>query len=391
MKITFVAPFGLGQKTTVWARTLPLTRILAEHGHQITLLIPPWDTPGDSGKRWLDADVEVIHVRNQGGMPAIVQRLLREIDAQQPEIVHIVKPRAHAGLVQWLLWQRRKLYAQGLARRPLPRLVLDIDDWEQAWAPINRYPWPLARFLAWQEEWGIRHADAITAASRWLEQRAKQMAPQTPVCYLPNGVDIPQNGVADALQPSGWKILYLTRYVEVKASWLAEFWQALQQRLPLIRLSLAGAPLQPGQDVEFRRRFETIAPQSTGQIDWLGSVDQAAIARLYAEAACAIFPSQNTVLQQAKCSVRLATTLLHGVPVIASAVGEQSNYGAAGAARLIAADASPAHFAAAVAEVIENPSLRQKMIVRARQHLTSRYQWRTLGARLESFYWDDRR
>ena len=34
-RIAFVAPFGLGQKTTVWARTLPLARYLAAQGHTV--------------------------------------------------------------------------------------------------------------------------------------------------------------------------------------------------------------------------------------------------------------------------------------------------------------------------------------------------------------------
>ncbi len=46
-------------------------------------------------------------------------------------------------------------------------------------------------FLDWQEEWGIRHADGITAASRWLVERAKAYAPETPILYLPNGVTLP--------------------------------------------------------------------------------------------------------------------------------------------------------------------------------------------------------
>jgi hypothetical protein len=62
---------------------------------------------------------------------------------------------------------------------------------------------------------------------------------------------------------------------------------------------------------------------------------------LYPHIGCAIFPAQPTVLQQAKCSVRLATTLLSGVPVVASAVGEQAAYGAEGAANLVPAGALP--------------------------------------------------
>ncbi len=122
MRIVFVAPFGLGQKTTVWARTLPLARHLAGRGCQVTLLIPPWDTPSDAGRVWDDGGVRLINVALGGGLPLITARLLREIDRLQPDIVHLVKPRAYAGIVGWLLWQRRRWARRG------PRLLLDVDD-----------------------------------------------------------------------------------------------------------------------------------------------------------------------------------------------------------------------------------------------------------------------
>ena len=85
--------------------------------------------------------------------------------APQADIIHIVKPHAHAGLVQWLLWQRqRRQTSPAGARHRRLGAGLGADQ------PLS---WPVARFLAWQEEWGIRHADGITAASRWLEARAQ--------------------------------------------------------------------------------------------------------------------------------------------------------------------------------------------------------------------------
>ncbi len=185
MRLVYVAPFGLRKKTTVWARTLPLARRMAARGAHVTILIPPWDSPEDANLRWMDEGVEVVNVAVSGGLPSILSRLLHEIAVRRPSIVHIVKPRAHAGLIQYLLWQRRN---GGLENTPV---LLDIDDWEQAWAKVNHYRKPLARALAWQEEWGIRHADGITAASHWLATRAADYTHSCPILYLPNGVEIP--------------------------------------------------------------------------------------------------------------------------------------------------------------------------------------------------------
>lgn len=443
LRITYVAPFGLGQKTTVWARTLPLAHQLVERGHQATILIPPWDTPADAGKRWVADGVQLIHTTLSGGLPGTMARLLSLIRQQQPHIVHIIKPRAHAGLAQWWLWQKRELgisdgepgqhrsrgsqYRIPNPQSPIPKICLDIDDWEQAWAAINRYSWPVARFLAWQEEWGIRHADAITAASQWLVQRAQAYRPQTPVLYLPNGIEEPgvnsrrtaalavessvvrnqssaypisdpNSDTGNSYAPpasrnshftfhiSEFTILFFTRFVEVEPQWLVNFWQALHQRYPTAQLLVAGDALQPGRAATFQQQMQAQAPGAAKQVNWLGYVERHQLEQLYHTVTCAIFPAQEIPLLQAKCSVKLATTLLHGVPVVASAVGEQAAYGAEGAALLVEPAATPTQFADAVIGVLQQPTQQRALIEQARQRLFERYRWAQLGGQLEAFY-----
>lgn len=379
-RVCFVAPFGLRQKTTIWARTLPLAQQLAARGWAATIVIPPWDSPQDSGRRWSEHGVELVNVALSGGTPSVLRRLLGEIDRIQPAIVHVVKPRAHAGLVQWWLWQRRKLELARLA------LLLDTDDWEQAWAPVNGYPPLLARFLAWQEEWGIRHADGITAASRWLVDRVQVATPRTPRLYLPNGVTPPAAGDV-RWQPAGQRdVLFFSRFVEVAPAWLALFSQALHELAPGARLLVAGTPVQPGLDDAFRRARVGLAPGSAAPVEWLGYVQRDDLAAIYARAGCAIFPADEVPLQQAKCSVRLATTLLAGMPVVAGAVGEQAAYGAEGAARLVPAGATPHAFAAAVAAVLAAPAEQAALSRHAHTRLLQRYDWALLGAQLDAFY-----
>ncbi len=388
--VTFVAPFGLGQKTTVWARTLPLARQLVRHGHRVSIVIPPWDTPADAGKHAWHDEVEIIQIPLGGGTAAQVTRMLRIITEQRPRIVHIVKPRAHAGLVQWWLWQQRRLFTR---RQDRPALLLDIDDWEQAWAPINQYGWLLSRFLAWQEEWGIRHSDGITAASCWLQARAQAYTPRTPVLYLPNGVDAltasapplrTERPTADRQHAP--QILFFSRFVEVEPEWLVAFWRAVTQQAPQARLLVAGSPVQADQDQRFQQAMAAAQFPAATQVEWLGFVTPAQQQTIYQAVDCAIFPAQPVPLQQAKCSVRLATTLLQGVPVVASAVGEQAQYGANGAARLVDEAASPAEFAQAVLDLLDQPDEQQRMIAQAHQRLTTAYAWSTLGDRLAEFY-----
>jgi glycosyltransferase involved in cell wall biosynthesis len=384
VRVAWIAPFGLRAKGTVRARTLPLARALAARGVESRVLVPPWDSPQDAGRAWEDGGVQVVNVALGGGVPATVARLIRGALDFQPDVVHIVKPRAHAGLAQWALRQARPAL-----RRPCA-LVLDVDDWEQAWAEVNHYATPVARFLVWQEEWGIRHADAVTAASRWLAERVQVYAPAAPVLYLPNGVDarlLEREPPPAPLEPPGPPtVLYFTRFVEVSPAWLVDFTRALYAQMPGVRLVVAGESLRPEGDYDFRAACAALDGTAAHPPVWLGGVAPESVPGLYAAATCAIYPAADVPLQQAKCSVRLATTLLHGVTVVASAVGEQAHYGAEGAARLVPPGASPTEFAAAVAGLLRDPDARAAMLIRARARLAAHYRWDDLAARLHGFY-----
>jgi glycosyltransferase involved in cell wall biosynthesis len=386
LRIMFVAPFGLRHKTTVWARTLPLARELNRQGHFSSILIPPWDSPQDSGILVIRDGVRLEHVELVGGLPAISMRLLQRVLTDTPDIVHIVKPRAYAGIVQWLLWKAR---SAGVLSA---RLLLDVDDWEKPWSRISQYPPHQARFLAWQEEWGIRHTDGITAASRWLDRRAQAITPSTPRLYLPNGVERVNErpGQSYALrQPP--RILLLSRFMEVNPTWLGEMWQALQQQVPDSVLIVAGRALHIGGELPYLRALaeKSSAGASKGSpvnVIWRGYVNPRDLSELYDSVDCVIFPSDDSPLHRAKCSVRMATALQHSVPVVASAVGEQAAYGDDGAACLVSADASPNVFAGAVVDVLRQRDQRESLGRSAAKRLNEHYLWRTLGESLAHFY-----
>lgn len=388
LRIVFVAPFGLKHKTTVWARTLPIAQSLMAAGHQATILVPPWDSPEDAGQVQTVGGVRIEQISLTGGLLGSVKRLLTRITELKPDIVHIEKPRAHAGLVQWWLWYQAFWQNHPTEEKPSFKIVLDVDDWEQSWNSVNRYPWHVGHFLTWQEEWGIRHAHGITTASRWLQDKVNHVAPQIPTLYLPNGV----TPLTEPLQPSHDttnqppQILFFTRLVEVSPEWLKAFWQSVLAENPTAQLIIAGTPVQPWLAKPFQN---ALAPLP--QITWTGYIPSPELPVLYAKATVAIFPALPVPLQQAKCSVRLATTLLHGVPVVASAVGEQSYYGAEGAATLVPADATPEQFAKTTTQLIRNPKHNASSRtdrVEATNRLVTRYAWSRLTAPLPAFYSD---
>ena len=330
--------------------------------------------------------VELVNVTLSGGIPLTVGRMLHTVDDLKPDIVHIVKPRAHAGLVQWRLWQKRRR----------PPLVLDMDDWEQAWSEINDYNPPVGTLSRLARRMGHssrrRHYGRQSVAGR----AGPAYAPATPILYLPNGVDVTKAPAAHAEAPAANPslradcpsptVLFFSRYVEVEPDWLAACWHTLHTAVPDARLVVAGNPLQPGRDERFMAAMTMRGPEAAKAVEWRGFVPPASLPDLYANSTVAIFPAAPTSLQEAKCSVRLATTLLNGVPVVASSVGEQRHYGANGAAKLVAADATPEEFAASVAALLADAASRRKMIDAAAAHLAANYRWQDLGMRLERFY-----
>jgi len=406
--VLFVAPFGLGQKTTVWARILPLAQQLNRFGVEVSLLIPPWDTPAQAGLAWYEEGVHLANVSLRGGPPMILARLLKRIRHKQPQILHIIKPVAYSGAIHTLMWWWRKL---GGMR---PKIVLDIDDWEQEWATLNGRSALVRRTIWAQESWGISHADGITAASQWLLAEAQRRAPNTPSCYIPNAITR-QKPDAQAIDPAttlpgetgppattsalhpmehpkqanGLNVLFFSRFMEVQADWLVDFCARLFGEIPNATLSVAGSGIASHLEERFKLDFSQLA-QAKGidmnRVRWLGHIRSDQITSLYESCACAIFPAQPTRLQQAKCSVRLATTLLHGVPIVASAVGEQTTYGTTGGVELIAVDAPPTHFALRVVDVLRQPSLYRERQQANRSQLLEAYNWESLGEKLYRFY-----
>ncbi|NJN84722.1 MAG: glycosyltransferase [Caldilineaceae bacterium] len=170
--------------------------------------------------------------------------------------------------------------------------------------------------------------------------------------------------------------------------WLSDCWRALVALVPDVRLVVAGEAVQPEVEKAFVQAVAQNGGADASAIEWRGYVSRHELDKLYRSASCAIFPAEETALMQAKCSAKIASALLFGLPVVASAVGEQTNYGAEGAARLVAAGASPGRFAAAVAEVVGDPTLQRELSHIARQRLLSAYNWGRLGTELSAFYWE---
>ena len=194
MRIAFVAPFGLRAKGTTRARVLPLARELARRGHTVAVFVPPYDSPEDSGRRWVDESVDVINIAlpglGQGGAAWhlwLGWRLFHAVRAWRPDVAHVFKPKGPSGLAGAMLWATRgredvRTTARSTRRSPCPRVpVSSVSSWTPtigkapAAGTMTRARATLRiqrRFFAWQERYGLSHADAWTVTSECLRRRA---------------------------------------------------------------------------------------------------------------------------------------------------------------------------------------------------------------------------
>ncbi|MCS6846654.1 MAG: glycosyltransferase, partial [Anaerolineae bacterium] len=194
MNIVHLAPFAFSPKATVSARILPMATALARRGHAVTVLIPPYDNPADSGKTWVRDGVRVENVKVESGKSGVgaylslARQLAKRAQQLQPDVVHVFKPVGVAALAMWLLnLQPATCNLQ---------LILDNDDWEGpgGWLDVNPYPLVQKLFMQWQERWALRAASRVTCASEVLVERTRQFRgthgrAAHDVLLLPNGPD----------------------------------------------------------------------------------------------------------------------------------------------------------------------------------------------------------
>ena len=110
MRIVMIGPFGLSPRGTMSVRALPLAQALAARGHEMTLVLPPWQNREDAGKVWDEAGVRVENVSLPTGVPgwfhwrltaALVRRATRST-----RMSSILKPKAYGGLAHFALRRR---------------------------------------------------------------------------------------------------------------------------------------------------------------------------------------------------------------------------------------------------------------------------------------------
>jgi glycosyltransferase involved in cell wall biosynthesis len=388
MKVAMVGPFGLSPHGTMSRRALPLGQALADRGHEVELVLPPWSCPEDSGRRWREGGVSVYNIHLPRGIPqlrhaAIVSRLVRRALEGRPDVVHCFKPKAYAGLTAAVVWCLVKLHLTDV------RVVVDSDDWEGpgGWNDVGRYTWLEKRLFAWQERWGMTHCHVLTVASRTLERRALEMGlPSEAVYYLPNGVttsDAGPNGADGARVRAQWKLadggvlLLFTRFFEYEAGRVIDVLRKVFSEEPSAQLLLVGEGLH-GEE----KRFLSLAEDAglSSHIRWAGWVDGGSLRDYFAAADVAICPLEDSLLNRARCPAKLVDLLAAGLAVVADDVGEVGGYVEHLRSGYLVSPGDDDDFAGGVLRLLREDGLRSRLGEEARRHVSERFDWSTMAA-----------
>jgi glycosyltransferase involved in cell wall biosynthesis len=430
MRLVFVAPFARSPKGTTRARVFPLARALAELGHQVTVLVPPYDNPQESGQRYRigRAAVEALTVGSvpeQSPMQAIVQPrlawdIVRRALSLGPDVVHVFKPKAVSGLTQLLVWYGRKLgvirggergahgylpssaaagqrdIAQRSRRGSGPVLVLDTDDWEGhgGWNEYEAYPWWQKELCDWQERWGLTHADAVTAASRTLEAQAwsHRVGPKR-VIYLPNGLapeDYPGWEAATGLTGrarfglGGEALLLLyTRFFEFDPERIVTVLQRVTRTRPKVKLLVVGAGKYGQEHVLLKRARERGMASNVVLAGWQSPES---LPDLLMAGDVALFPSDDNLANRAKCSAKLLEALWLRRPVVADRVGQLTEYVDHNTTGLLSHPEDPDSMADAALRLLADQTLAARLGQAGRERVLQEFNWPSLARQAERAY-----
>ena len=394
MRIVFVGPFAMQPKRTVAVRALPMAKALAARGHEMLVLLPPWDHPADAGKEWVEGAVPIRNVRLPVRLPilehvVLTWRLLRAALRFRPDVIHCFKPKSYAGLTAWAVWQLKRL---GCLRA---QLVVDADDWEGAggWNELGHYTWLQKRFFAWQERWGLTHCDAVTVASRALETIAWSLGiPPARVHHVPNGwspeeVAAPCPQAAELRQKLGIgdvpvALLY-TRFFEFSSARALAIMRGVLDKAPGTQWLIVGKGLFGEEEQLLAMARERGLAK---RIVYAGWVPPQQLPAYFALAQIAIYPFDDTLVNRCKCAVKLTDLLAAGVPVVADRVGQNREYIEDGASGLLVTPGDTGAFVSAVVRVLRDSELAAQLGAAAQERMRSEYAWRTLAENVERTY-----
>jgi len=281
------------------------------------------------------------------------------------------------------IWLFKKL------RLTKARLVMDSDDWEGkgGWSEVEGYTWAQRRLFAWQERWNLTHCDAVTVASRALETIVWSLGVRpSRVFYVPNGaMDDEQRAASVSLPapPRPPTVLLYTRFFEYDLKRVVDIFRRVLAEVPEARLLVVGKGL-------FGEEEELLAlAKEAGLADrvvYAGWAEPDELPAHFAATDVAIYPYDDTLINRAKCAVKLVELMAAGLPVVADDVGQNREYIQHGISGLLVPPGDGEAFARSVVELLRDEGLRRRLGQEARRRIFEEFAWDKLVANVERAY-----
>ncbi len=432
MNIVMIGPFGLKAKSTMRERALPMARALVKRGNQVTVIVPPWDSPEDAGKSWRDDGVQVINTALPKAKSPLYHLqltgwLVRLALQFEPAVIHLFKPKAYAGLAHVLLHALKRLKRHNI------KLVVDEDDWEIAWNEVNDYTVAQKHFFAWQEPWGLAYADAVTVASKHLRYLVeKYRVPPKAIYYVPNGVRsiysplkvlkahalwqeemlrvaagvenapggdfLPEKAFLDLdlrykefgnrirLQYDLFDrpvILLYTRFAEFELSTLMDVIYKVSRYMPVARWLIVGKGYF-GEEKELERMANERGVAD--KLIFTGWVSQQELPYYFDAANVALHLYEDNVINRTKCSVKLLDLMSAGVPVVATNVGQNAEYIVHRDTGALVSTGDTEAMAGTLVSVLNNEGTQYFLGRAAARHVSQAFKWDNLVRVVEKAY-----
>jgi glycosyltransferase involved in cell wall biosynthesis len=378
MKITFVGGFGFRPKGTIQGRAFPIAAELVGQGHDVTILVTPYDNLKESDKEWVEEGVRIKGLKvgsSSLSYPAVLLRLFHAVDQCKPDVVHIFKPKGFAAAA-----------ATYLRMKGMRNIVLDCDDLEGwgGWNDILSYPWVIKEYIDRQERWMMRSIPAVTVASRSLLDRVYEVRKQPAgVYYVPNC----------GTSPGGLKAHH-----EARARSQEEVRKELG--LPEGLIIFYNGHFEPGDDIMlFCRTATPVAQRNNASIVFVGDgPDLPKVRDFYAAhpnvkvlffprlpysqfvsmiwaSDVTAFPYPDNPVHRSKCSLRVIDYMAMGKPVITSAVGQNKEYIVDGESGILAAAEDEVGFAQKLEMLLRSPELRDSLGRGAEKRIREHFSW----------------
>lgn len=391
VNVVMIGPFAFTPKATVNARAFPIAQALVKRGHRVTLLLAPYDNLSDAGQV-READGVRIYNLSMDRVTALTPllaawRLAALARRLHPDVVHVFKPVGYAALAGMILHYTSRL----------PQ-VTDTDDWEGTggWNSVNLYPAHWKWFFDLQEHWLPRHSAAVTVASRTLETQVWGMGvPPERVFYVPNcpspaflvrreqvreadSARVRQDlGIGNA--PLAVYVGHITLGDDLDLAIAAL--KQVKERVPDVRLVIVGTG-----DGLARLKSYTAEQGLSETVLFTGWVDHQLVPAYLAAADVAIYPYRDTLINRAKCSIKVLEYMAMGKAIVTHRVGQNLEYLEHRQSGILAEPGSVGEFAAGLIDVLTDRELAAGLEMRAAQRIERQYSWRRRIVDVERAY-----